>query len=211
MSSIEDVMASVTQIAQQVDQLTGNGDVQRFQQFNNTYAQGASFTGDTMSCLSPASVGTQIAAAGLSLTTSAAWPSANRAIFVPFYLTVTRSVYAAFVNVGGTSSGNLDVGVYNDQLMRVFSTGSTGMGSTSTLQVISLSQKQLPVGKYYLALAVDNATGVVSHFGTTATPSRMLDVHRMDSAFPLPSSVTFAASDASHIPEFGIAFRSDFA
>ena len=145
-----------------------------------------------------------------SASGSAAWPSANLAMYVPFVIPDRTSFAAvrAFVFNGATASGNFDVGVYNESFSLLFSTGSTAQSGTQAPQAVTVATTLAP-GRYYLGLAFDNniATvhGTASHVAGTLTA---LGVLQQASAFPLPSTATPATCTQTFLPGFGISRRT---
>lgn len=90
-----------------------------------------------------------------------------------------------------TSSGNIDVGLYNASGTKLVSAGSTSSPGTG-VRTISVASTDISSGQHYLALAVDNTTfkwGQTTGADTMAT--RMMQ--RETSDFPLPSSFTVGA------------------
>jgi hypothetical protein len=137
---------------------------------------------------------------------SAAWPSANRAIFIPLYLSAPFVVATAFWANGGTASGNIDVGVYDVAGTRLGSIGTTAQSGTSTVQSASLALALAP-GVYFLAIAMDNTTGTVRAINIGNTSLLLMEVcgiQQMASAFVLPSTATFANPASAFIPFIGL-------
>lgn len=90
-----------------------------------------------------------------------------------------------------TSSGNLDVGLYNSSGTKLVSSGSTSSPGTG-VRTFTVASTDISAGQHYLALAVDNTTfkwGQTTGADTMAT--RMMQ--RETSDFPLPSSFTVGA------------------
>ena len=128
------------------------------------------------------------------------WPSANRAIFVPFSpiedITVTRIT----VLPGSTPANNVDVGLYESNGTRLVSSGSTAAGgfSASVPTSINISDTVLYAHTmYYVAMAVDVAAASgwsLVNLGASM-PFPLLGIRFQNSAFPLPSTATFGADD----------------
>jgi hypothetical protein len=90
---------------------------------------------------------------------SAAWVGANTAYMWPFKLTDWATAYQLLFMVGATSSGNIDVGIYDAQKNKVVSAGSTAMSATvNTVQELNITDTLLAPGDYLLAAACDNTT-----------------------------------------------------
>lgn len=98
----------------------------------------------------------------LNGATSATWPVANKAYFFPFRLTDWATAYQLLFWVGATSSGNIDVAIYDSEKNRIVSAGSTAMSATvNTVQELNITDTVLPPGEYLLGVACDNTTGTV--------------------------------------------------
>lgn len=143
--------------------------------------------------LSSVACGDPIAAIGLS-GSAAANPvnAANDAWYVPFVLNEPFTVRKAGWHNGTTVSGNVDIGIYSANGTRIWSSGSTAQSGTSVVQVVTPTAFTLAPGLYYLAIAVDNTTGTFRGFALQQA-GRSTGVFTQASAFPLPSTATFAA------------------
>jgi hypothetical protein len=137
------------------------------------------------------SIGGPLAALGFHLgnATSAAWPSADRALFFPFTLSSWATAYQLLFFVGATSSGNIDMGIYNSQNGRIVSAGSTAMSATvNTIQELNITDTVLAPGDYLLGVVCSSGTG------TTFTSTSLGDelglqtwpVYEQATALPLP-------------------------
>lgn len=137
---------------------------------------------------------------------TAVWPSANRALFSPFYLDQAMIAKAIVIQVA-TQSGNVDVGIYNEGFGRIVTKGTTAVAAAGiqlfdlTASVTGTASPVLNPGTYWLAMAVDNGTasfqrqsapGVVIH--------RMVGCGQMVSAFVLPATLTWGAPGANYTP-----------
>lgn len=142
---------------------------------------------------------------------SGAFPSANRALFIPFLLFQTTTFINMFSINGSTASGNIDLGIYDPSGTKIVSTGTTAQTGTSTAQVISISPTELAPGQYYMAVALDNGTGTLFRI-TTGDASTKLQaitgIAQMASAFVLPASATLTNAASDYIPLIGLTTRS---
>jgi len=147
-----------------------------------------------------------------SQAASAAFPAANRALFVPFTASVPILVTRLFSYTGATANGNIDVGIYtaeNAGGRLLFSSGSTAQSaSTNALQVFDISAASAALrtlyGEYYLAVAMDNGTGTLFRWNTGVTVQRDCGCFQMATAFPLPTTFTAAQVAASYVPFIGL-------
>lgn len=113
--------------------------------------------------MSGASLGTNLTSA-----TSFAWPANNKAYYFPFTLRDFATALQLLFWVGGTSSGNIDVGIYDSQKNRIVSAGSTAMSATiSTVQEINITDTPLHPGEYLLGVSCSTTGGFF--MGTPST------------------------------------------
>ena len=131
----------------------------------------------------------------LTLPTSTAWNSANKAQYMPFRIFAPTIITKLWWFNGATASGNVDCGIYDAALMRLVSTGSTAQAGTSVLQIVDITDVLLGPGLYYFALALDNTTGTIMRAGTSGTAIMVgFGIFSQNSAFPLPATATLANS-----------------
>ena len=124
-------------------------------------------------------------------TVSTAWGTANKAFHVPIVIEELVAFNKFYTLNGATASGNIDIGVYDENNSLVKSTGSTAQSGTNVLQEISVTEFVLKPGFYRLALALSSATGTIFCMSlVNADNSRPYDLTEEASAFPLPSTAT---------------------
>lgn len=157
----------------------------------------------TMSPQSLLSVGQDIAANATTAAASGTYPSANRAILIPFDITEDITITQLWAYNGATASGNIDVGIYDDAFGRVVSSGTTAQAGTNVLQVFNITDTPLTAGQYYFAVAMDNTTGTLFRQTVSAENMRTMGCFQMASAFVLPSTVTPAAVASAFMPRIG--------
>jgi hypothetical protein len=135
---------------------------------------------------------------------AAAYPLANLAFYVPFYVAAPINVQAAFWSNGTGAGGNCDVGIYTDTGTRLVSTGSTGRGAASGyITTTALTDTVVGVGRYYMAFSHDGTNNLTS-FAPVAGLNEAAGVLEQTSAFALPSTATFAVTTRAYLPFFGI-------
>ena len=114
----------------------------------------------------------------------------NDALYMPIQvdgdMTITKiSFYIA------TSSGNVDVGIYDSSGTKAVSLGSTSSPGTG-VRTFTVGSTALTAGQYYVALAVDNTTFKWGQMSGAALMGTAM-MQRETSDFPLPSSFTVGA------------------
>lgn len=131
-----------------------------------------------------------------------AWPAANTAIFMPIIVQrpVTFTQIAFFVQ---TSSGNYDVGIYDDSMSRIVSSGSTALAGSAVILVNNITDTPVVPGYYWMAMALSSTTARVRVATPAIGMSRATGVLSQASALPLPATATpvaIPAASASAIP-----------
>lgn len=143
------------------------------------------------------------------LPASATWIAANRAIFIPFYLSEAKTIDKIHVPNGSAVSGNLDAGIYDSAGNKVVAKGSTAQAGTNTGQVVDLSNTALSAKTlYYAGLVLDNATGTVFRISAAPSVLGVIGVKQVASAFALPASVTYAAPASAFVPVVTLEFTA---
>lgn len=137
---------------------------------------------------------------------SVAWPAANLALFSPVYVWATQTL-TQLVAQWNTTSGNVDIGIYDSNLTKIVSSGSTA--ASGLVQQFNVADTVLTRGTYYVALAADNTTLQVRR-GTQSVAAfgRMLGMFEQASAFPLPATATPAAYTRLVLPICGYITRA---
>lgn len=150
------------------------------------------------------------AACGVTGTskTVGAWPSANRAIFVPVYVYAPCTVYKLTME-NGAVAGEVDAGIYSypgtgTSATRLASSGKVAMASAETLQVFDIADQALMPGIYFLAFVCSTVTtATFKHVpgGSNAPPlHQVLGTCQMASALPLPETATLARAESAYTP-----------
>lgn len=141
-----------------------------------------------------------------TVNTSAAWGTANLALYFPIEIPETVSITKLWWQNGTTATGNVDCGIYDEEQNRLVSTGSTAQTGTSVVQSVDITDVTLVAGLYYFALAASSGSSTFWVVGSSAlATSYGWSVYRQTSAFALPNPATFATTKvtASIIPKFG--------
>lgn len=134
------------------------------------------------------------------------WPVANSAYFIPFVVHA-RCIARKMVTWAASGSGNIDVGIYNAQGVRLGSSGSTVENGFP--QLVDISDVELePDTLYYMAMARSGTGGVLSlvDWGNQYWP-RIWGCRQMATAFPLPATATLAQYTTQLMPAPAILFE----
>lgn len=137
-------------------------------------------------------------------------PTANLAMLTPFTLATDQTVQGFGWFNGSVASGNVDVGIYNEDGTRVVAKGSTPQAGTNTIQTVSITATPLTAGSYFLALVIDNTTGRLDGGVTLHQYLEASGCKQVAASFPLGASLTFAAPSVDIYPVVFASFVSVF-
>lgn len=135
-----------------------------------------------------------------NIGSSAAWPASNTAVYTPYLLTETV-VAQQIAFIVGTSSGNIDVGIYSETGTRLVSSGSTACGA-SGVQAVDITDTTLTPGVYFVAMNCDNTTATFNRTaGITNAAMRFYGVqNEAVGSVTLPATATMANPTWSYVP-----------
>jgi hypothetical protein len=140
---------------------------------------------------------------------SAAWPSANLAIYVPVRVYRTCTVYKMATGCGATAGGNFDLGIFTWSGVKLVSTGSTARSASSEV-IVDVTDTQLHPGRYWLGMS---ANGTDNYMTTGAALNagfaKQAGMRQQATAFALPSTATFATVAQSLVPHIAAYLRSE--
>lgn len=155
----------------------------------------------SISSLSPEAVpGSSLSA----VPASAAWPSANLAIYVPFMLAAPYLVQRLWWANGATVAGNVDCGVYTGDGTQLFHTGATAQATINVVQSVSNGPTLLLPGAYYMALSASSGSATFFRLAPAAARLQAMGLAQQATAEPLPATFTLASMAQTYIPVFGI-------
>jgi len=172
-----------------------------------------SHSGSTPFIITPASklsIGQQMASTPVAAATSGAYPITNLAIYVPFNLLESVEVVKTFCLNGATVSGNIDMGIYDAAGTRLVSIGSTAQSGINAIQAFDIADTTIGPGRFYMAVAMDNATGTLLRWfaPTLAVEVLTWGLVQQTAAFALPATATFATfGTRNYCPYIGLSIR----
>lgn len=142
---------------------------------------------------------------------AAAWPNANDAFYVPFRVPVPVKAVSLITGSGTTGTGNLDGGIYDAAGNLLTSSGSTAR-TVSVENILNFTDVVLQPGLYYMALSHDSTQNIIRFpMGTNIQFVRAMGVMKQASAFPLPSTATFATATAAYVPSMMVLLDRTYA
>ena len=139
---------------------------------------------------------------------SAAYPAANRALYIPFHLMQPITVRKLFVYNGATAAGNIDIGILDSAGTLQCSAGSTAQAGTSVLQEFDITDKLIGPGDFYFGVSKDDAVGTLFDNAPGFQVLRTVGMAQEASAFPLPATATFAQIATAFVPIVGLSTRA---
>lgn len=148
---------------------------------------------------------------GALSATSGAWPTNNKAIYIPFRLTRPFVFDKLFILNGATASGNIDLGVYSADGTKIVSKGSTAQSGTNAIQSLAVSSTELGPGLFYMAAAFSSTSGTSFRINPSVSGITVINqagIAMQTSAFALPATATFASAVDTYVPIMGLTGRS---
>lgn len=148
--------------------------------------------------------GNRAIAAGSAQLASTAWGTANLAQYVPVVVPYVYPVKSLFWFNFATVAGNVDCGLYTDDLTRIVSSGSVAQAGASGIQAVSVDAVLDP-DVYYLALVSSSTTATfAASAAATASRLRYMGLLQQATALPLPATATPAANAQTRVPLIGM-------
>jgi len=138
---------------------------------------------------------------------SGTYPSANLAIYVPFYLPWPYTLQGGGWVNGSSVTGTADFGVYSAAGARLISTGSVSRSGASAPQLIDFSGTiVLPPGLYYMAMSASSGAANTNwqNASVTSATGKMLGILQQATAHPLPATMSPAAWASTGYPLMGL-------
>lgn len=134
---------------------------------------------------------------GMFASASGTALAANQIYYHPFVVYETAVAVKMSFIVGATSSGNIDVGIYDNQKNRLVSSGTTAMSaSTNTLQEVDITDTTLTPGTYFMAITLSSGTGTFFRlaYSDEASQAFFPVLYETPGGFGLPATAAWASS-----------------
>lgn len=135
-----------------------------------------------------------------------AYPANNLAIYVPFSINspiIVNNLW--WINGTLGTPGNVDVGVFDENGVKLVSTTSTGQVGASAVQNVTVSNTYLNAGLFYIGLSCSSTSAQLFALASgNLNFLIMCGVAQEASALPLPSVATFATCTSDYLPSFGL-------
>lgn len=169
----------------------------------------------TITLLSAEVLGHQLLGNGGTVPFSGAWPTANKAFFIPFRLRYPMLAQKLLLQVGAAANGNMDAGLFDGETLDVgpalARSGAIAQASAHAKQALDITDVELLAEHdYYFAVSLSSTSGTLHMVGVPPLGvMKGYGVRQQLSAHPLPATPTPAdlATNVS-VPFFGIAGRA---
>lgn len=161
----------------------------------------------TITCGSIWSVGSEVAAAGAGGGASAVWPSANRILFIPFY--INQQCLARKISwLNGTAvAGNVTVGIYDGELNKIVASEAVAQSGVSAIQTADVTDSYLYPGTYWMAMVSSSATAQFMRTNTNVGIMRMSGMFEQSSA-TLPATASVTPLSTNYMPLMSVSLRT---
>ncbi len=132
---------------------------------------------------------------------SAAWPTANKAIYIPvifrYPATLTSITYVA-----GNGTGNYDLGLYDGySKLKLASSGSTAVTAAGGKTLTFTTPIRVEAGwLYYAAVAVSSTSGAAFKGAPTVNTAITCGLAEQTTALPLPATMAPATISSAYMP-----------
>lgn len=154
--------------------------------------------------------GQAVAATGPSAAALA--PGANNCYYTPIEVTRICTAYQIVISNGATIAGNFDTGIYDENLVRLVSAGTTAQSGVNGIHVLNITDTLLLPGIYYTGFVSDSATATYRAWNTTvdAVLLQACGVQVQTGTYPLPNPAVFPGGIPAAInnPTVSILFTS---
>ena len=145
---------------------------------------------------------------GLRADASGAWPSANRALYVPFRIERPTTAYTMVTLNGTAENGTTYVGIYTSSFTSLVTANALQSGTTAP-QVFDITDTGLVPGLYYMALMSTSGTATFWRSTANLLYLRGQGMAQEATGGSLPATATFAAPANSYLPLFLITTHPD--
>lgn len=152
--------------------------------------------------MSPMGIGDRYRGAASDGFANATWPTANLAIYIPFWLPEAITVRKLGWINGATQGSTNDIGVFNAAGKKLVSGGGTAGSGANVPQTIDVTDTYVPGGRIWVGMSCSNNTATF-YRASEATPSglyRTLGLLQEASAEPLPANMTGVVLAQAYIP-----------
>lgn len=121
-----------------------------------------------------------------------AWPLANLAIYVPVRIPSPCVVKSLWFGSGGTSTGSVDMALYTSSGAAMIE-ATAGAKASSMEHVFDTTDTLVGPGLYYIGLSSNSNSDSFVGLTIAAPLALAFGILSQTSAYPLPSSATWAA------------------
>lgn len=130
----------------------------------------------------------------------AAWPGANRGLYIPIGLPVNQRLKSMSCYCAVTNSANFDLGLYDAAGNRLASLGSTALSVGVNTWTPPNPTLLLAGTSYFVAMAAASTSSTFARITPNTSPLRAGGFAQQASALALPATATFAQMASAYVP-----------
>lgn len=119
-------------------------------------------------------------------------PDANVCLYIPFEILSIVTAYKLGWQNGNAVAGNCDVGIYDENLNKLVSTGSTPQVGSLSSQYFDIVDTVLVPGTYFIGFVANSTGNYAGYSGLPAPLFQACGGQYQLSTFPLPNPAVFA-------------------
>lgn len=135
--------------------------------------------------------------------TSNAWPTANRALYVPVRIVEPTTFVKGFVYEGSTNGDKWDIGIFDAGGRKLVSSGATVHGASNAIVTSDITDTTLNPGQYFWAIQSTNAAQTFYRSAPAASVLDALGCRGETVTTALPAAASFGTVPISYMPIFG--------
>jgi hypothetical protein len=145
---------------------------------------------------------------GQAVHSATAWPTANKAIYMPIIFRYPATL-TSISFIAGNGTGNYDLGFYDGySKVKYQSSGSTAMTATGGKTLTFTQPIRVDAGRVYFgALALSSTSGTAFKSAAPVANCIMCGLGEQTSSLPLPSTAAPVTATSAYAPLFIIGVR----
>lgn len=140
---------------------------------------------------------------------SQTWVTANKAVAIPVVFPAKCSVVAMIFRPLNTT-GNFDMGLYNQDFTKIQSKGSTAMANARQTLTFTTPVPVVQNRVYYAAIALSSTSGTLLAVNGATITQRRLGLLEQASALALPDPFVPATITVANLPLVGFTLQGPF-
>ncbi len=147
-----------------------------------------------------------LASTPFSAIVSAAYPTADLALYVPFSLLERITVVKLFCHNGAAVAGNVDIRLYDINGVALTPSVQVAQAVINVLQEFDIVDVPIGPGLFYMGIVLSNVGGALFRGLTLALGGALMGMaqEQLAAGAALPNVATFASITGTYVPHFGL-------